>query len=144
MPFGTDYRGGVSLATGWFTGAIGGAERIAVGQLDGSGAKIYGSGSALDGGPVMYLHSPIFHQSVKFTEAASFEPFAGSKGVSVATTSTTTGADLLVSGVVDGNSARVRKYQFVRPTPTATTLEAKPLGDVASAAGSAPNALGGD
>ena len=80
MPFGTDYKGGASLATGWFTGAIGGAERIAVGQLDGSTRKIYGSGSALDGGPAMYLHSPISHQSVEFTAAASFEPFAGSKG----------------------------------------------------------------
>ena len=38
MPFGTDYRGGVSLATGWLTGSIGGAERIVVGQLTGPGA----------------------------------------------------------------------------------------------------------
>ncbi len=118
MPFGTDYRGGVSLATGWFTGAIGGAERIVVGQLAGSGVKVYSSGSALDGGPAMYLHSPAAHSmSAKFTEAASFEPFAGSPGVRVATTSTTTGADLLVAGVVDGKTTAVRKYQFVRPTP---------------------------
>lgn len=144
MPFGTDYRGGVSLATGWFTGAIGGAERIAVGQRDGSGVKIYGSGSALDGGPAIYLHSPATHQSVKFTETASFEPFAGSKGVTVAATSTTTGADLLVSGVVGGTTAEVRKYQFVRPTPKATMLEARRLSDVASAPSGAPNALGGD
>ena len=34
MPFGIGYRGGVSLATGWLAGSLGGAERIVVGQLD--------------------------------------------------------------------------------------------------------------
>ena len=34
MPFGMDYRGGLSLATGWLTGPLGGAETIVVGQLD--------------------------------------------------------------------------------------------------------------
>ena len=145
MPFGTDYRGGVSLATGWFTGAIGGAERIVVGQLAGSGVKVYASGSALDGGPAMYLHSPAAHSmSAKFTEAASFEPFAGSPGVRVAATSTTTGADLLVAGVVDGKTTAVRKYQFVRPSPKDTMLQAKALSEVVSAAGTVPNTLGGD
>ena len=33
MPFGDDYRGGVSLATGWLAGSLGGAERIVVSQL---------------------------------------------------------------------------------------------------------------
>jgi hypothetical protein len=92
----------------------------------------------------MYLHSPASHQSVKFTEAASFEPFAGSKGVNVAATSTVTGADLLASGIVDGKTVQVRKYQFVRPTPKATMLEAKPLGDLVSSSGSVPSTLGGD
>ncbi|MFZ2080642.1 MAG: VCBS repeat-containing protein, partial [Xanthobacteraceae bacterium] len=45
-PFGDDYRGGVSLATGW----LGGAKRIVVSKLADSGSvKIFSSGSALDG-----------------------------------------------------------------------------------------------
>ena len=100
MPFGLDYKGGVSLATGWLGGTLGGAERIVVGQLAGPGqVKVFSSGSALQGGPAMYLapadHSPI----VGFGEMASFTPFDGGAGVTVATTSTTHGANLLVSGV---------------------------------------------
>ena len=100
MPFGLDYKGGLSLATGWLGGTLGGAERIVVGQLAGPGqVKVFSSGSALQGGPAMYLapadHSPI----VGFGEMASFTPFDGGAGVTVATTSTTHGANLLVSGV---------------------------------------------
>jgi hypothetical protein len=62
----------------------------------------------------------------------------------VATTSTTTGADLLVSGVAGGKTARVVKYSLVRPNPNAVTLEAKQLGEVVSADGTEPLALGGD
>ena len=52
MPFGMGYRGGLSLATGWLAGSLGGAERIVVGQLAGPGeVKIYSSGSRLEGGP---------------------------------------------------------------------------------------------
>jgi FtsP/CotA-like multicopper oxidase with cupredoxin domain len=146
MPFGMGYRGGLSLATGWLAGPLGGAERIVVGQLAGPGAvKVFSSGSLLEGGPAMYLapadHSPI----VGFTEMASFTPFGGESGVTVATTSTTLGADLLVSGVSpEDKSAQVRKYQLVRPSPQATTMEAKQLGTVVSAAGSLPRTLGGD
>jgi hypothetical protein len=69
MPFGLDYKGGLSLATGWLAGPLGGAERIVVGQLAAPGAvKVFSSGSLLQGGPAMYLapaeHSPI----VGFTE----------------------------------------------------------------------------
>ena len=59
IPFGKDYRGGVSLATGWLAGSLGGAKRIVVSQLaDGGSVKIFSSGSALDGGPSLYLQSP--------------------------------------------------------------------------------------
>ncbi len=147
MPFGLDYRGGVSLATGWLTGALGGAKRIVVGQLAGPGTvKVYSSGSALQGGPKIYLDSAMQHTPVvDFTEAASFTPFGGASGVSVATTSTTSGADLLVSGVSpqDG-TVQILKYQFVRPTPAASMLQAVQLGQVASAAGALPAMLGGD
>ena len=119
MPFGRAYRGGVSLATGWLAGSLGGAKRIVVSQLADSGSvKIFSSGSALDGGPAMYLQSPLHHgHGAHFREIASFEPFDGSAGTRVATTSTTTGANLLVSGVAAGRTdASVLKYELVRPS----------------------------
>src|SRR5262249_3170611 len=52
IPFGKEYRGGVSHATGWLAGSLGGARRIVVSQLAGNGSvKVFSSGSALDGGP---------------------------------------------------------------------------------------------
>ena len=94
----------------------------------------------------MYLHSAMEHSPiVNFTEAASFAPFSGSAGVSVATTSTTTGADLLVSGVsAEDKTVQVLKYNFVRPSADAVMLQAKEIGKVISAAGSLPDGLGGD
>jgi hypothetical protein len=88
VPFGDDYRGGVSLATGWLAGSLGGAKRIIVGQLaDRGSVKIFSSGSALDGGPSLYLQSPEDHgHGARFREIASFEPFGGSGGTRVATT----------------------------------------------------------
>jgi hypothetical protein len=62
----------------------------------------------------------------------------------VATTSTTIGADVLVSGVSDGNTGRVQKFRFVRPTDDATTLVAQSLSQVLSTQGSSPVVLGGD
>ncbi len=63
----------------------------------------------------------------------------------VATTSTTTGADLLVSGVSpQDKTVQVLKYQLVRPSPDAVMLQAVQLGKVVSAAGSPPDVLGGD
>src|SRR5262249_57690733 len=62
IPFGKDYRGGVSLATGWLAGSLGGAKRIIVSQLADKGSiKVFSSGSALDGGPSLYLQSPLHH-----------------------------------------------------------------------------------
>ena len=138
IPFGKDYRGGVSLATGWLAGSLGGAKRIIVSQLADSGSvKIFSSGSALDGGPSLYLHSPLHHDhGAHFREIASFEPFDGSAGTRVATTSTTTGANLLVSGVAAGGTdASVLKYDFVRPNAQSTTLQAVRLGQVWSGKG---------
>jgi hypothetical protein len=134
------------LATGWLTGPLGGAETIVVGQSAGPGeVKVYSSGSRLQGGPAVYLasteHSPI----ASFTEIASFRPFGEASGVSVATTSTTTGADLLVSGVSPADkSMQVLKFELIRPDPDAVTLDARQLSTVLSAAGAQPNALGGD
>jgi FtsP/CotA-like multicopper oxidase with cupredoxin domain len=146
MPFGIGYRGGISLAAGWLTGSLGGAEAIVTGQLTGPGrVKVYSSGSALEGGPKMYLHSAMGSHAVVFTETTSFNPFGEASGVSVATTSTTVGADLLVSGVsTQDNTVQVRKYQLVRPSANADTLDAKQTSQVVSAAGAQPNVLGGD
>jgi hypothetical protein len=146
-PFGDDYRGGVSLATGWLAGSLGGAERIVVSQLADAGTvKVFSSGSALDPGPALYLRSPADHgRRPTFREVGSFSPFDGTSGTRVATTSTTTGAHLLVSGVPSqGKTASVLKYDFVRPDAKATTLSAIRLGEVSSGAGSQPAILGGD
>ena len=146
MPFGLDYKGGLSLATGWLGGTLGGAERIVVGQLSDKGqVKVFSSGSALQGGPAMYL-APADHVPIAgFSEMASFTPFDGDTGVTVATTSTTHGANLLVSGVsAKDKKAQVHKYELYRPSPQATNMLVKPLGTVLSVAGAQPSVVGGD
>jgi FtsP/CotA-like multicopper oxidase with cupredoxin domain len=146
VAFGNDYRGGVSLATGWLAGSLGGAKRIIVGQLADKGSvKVFSSGSALDGGPSLYLQSPLHHgHSAAFREIGAFEPFGSVAGTRVAVTSTTTGAHLLVSGVLAGGAdASVLKYEFVRPNPQATKLKAVRLGQVWSGKGSGPPTVGG-
>jgi FtsP/CotA-like multicopper oxidase with cupredoxin domain len=144
MPFGMNYRGGLSLGIGWLTGPLGGAEAIVVGQSTGPGeVKVYSGGSRLEGGPSIYLASAEHSPVPTFSEIASFRPFEGGAGVSVATTSTTIGSDLLVSGLSEGNSAQVRKYGLIRAEPNASTLVAKQLSTV-SDEGSALIGLGGD
>ena len=146
MPFGLGYRGGLSVATGWLTGSLGGAEAIVVGQLTGPGeVKVYSSGSRLEGGPKIYLASAEHSPVADFAEIASFMPFDEASGVSVATTSTTVGADLLVSGFsAQDKSAQVLKFELVRSNPDAVRLDAKQLSSVVSGPGSTPVALGGD
>lgn len=102
--------------------------------------------SALDGGPSLYLQNPLHHDhGSSFREIASFAPFAGSAGTRVATTSTTTGANLLISGVASGEAeASVVKFDLVRPNAQSPTLEAVRLGKVWSGKASLPPALGGD
>jgi hypothetical protein len=147
MPFGLGYTGGASLSTGWLTGSLGGAEAIVVGQLSGPGTvKIYSSGSRLQGGPKSYLLSAAAHSIVPtFTDIAEFKLFDQASGVRVATTSTTVGADLLVSGVsqVD-RGVKVRKYQLFRSGADARTLGARQINEVSSGGGSFPGVLGGD
>jgi hypothetical protein len=120
------YTGGVSLSTGWVAGVEGGAKSIVTGQLGGPGTvRVWSTGSRLDGFPGMYLESPNHHDTdLKYTQIASFEPFPGGTGVTVATTSTTSGADLLVSGKGAGG-AEVQKLGLARPDPAATTVAPK-------------------
>jgi hypothetical protein len=145
-PFGADYKGGVSLATGWLAGRLGGAERIIVSQLADAGTvKVFSSGSALDGGPEMYLHSPVAHNhGADYREIASFNPFDGTAGTRVAATSTTSGAHLLVSGVSTQGGAGIAKYDFIRASESANTLKEVRQGDVVSVPGAQPAILGGD
>ncbi len=144
MPFGIGYSGGVSLSTGWLTGGLGGAETIVVGQLAGPGTvKVYSSGSALGGGPATYLRPHAVPPT--FKSIAQLRPFEDASGVNVATTSTTIGADLLISGLSrTDRSVTVRKYRLSRPDASAATLDAKEIGEVISTTGSFANALGGD
>ena len=116
-PFGDAYRGGVSLATGWLAGSLGGAERIVVSQLVG---RRHGEGvlQRLALWTTVLRSTFIARTSMAtaptFREIASFNPFDGASGTRVATTSTTTGAHLLVSGVAAGRSASVVKYESRR------------------------------
>ncbi|MGB6950371.1 MAG: multicopper oxidase domain-containing protein, partial [Candidatus Cybelea sp.] len=144
-PFGPAYRGAISIATGWLAGSYGGAEAIAAGRLSGTGTvKVFSTGTALQGNPPMYLRSAMMHETAShFNEVASFEPFAGAPSVRVATTSTTIGADLLVSGAL-GGGVRVEKFRLVRATPLAQLLRATRVHAVWSAMGTAPAVLGGD
>lgn len=143
-PFGADYRGGVSLATGWLAGTLGGAERIVVGQQDGAEVAVFSAGSALDGGPAMYLHSAAAHPKAEFREMARFTPFGpDARGVSVATTSTTEGADLLVGTKGGAASGTVRRFGMERADATARSLTPRPLAEVAME-GAVGTVLAGD
>ena len=146
FPFGKDYADGVDLSTGWIAGSLGGAKSIIASQLTGSGTvKIFSAGSALDGGPAIYLGNCRCGKDAPFRETASFKPFSASGGVRVATTSTTTGAHLLVSGCANGNSkGSVLKYDFKRPNAEAKTLEPVRLGEVWSGTAGSPATVGGD
>lgn len=144
-PFGADYHGPLSIATGWLTGPYGGAESIVVGKLSGSGAvKVFSTTTALEGAPKMYLHSAMMHElASNFNEVASFSPFAGAPAVRVATTSTTVGADLLVSGG-SGDRVQIQKYRLKWEHPQDRTFTAMPVHAVWSGAGAAPAVIGGD
>jgi len=148
LAFDDGYLGGVSLSTGWVAGAEGGAKSIVVGMLAAPGTvKVFSSGSRLDGEPLMYLESPNHHTGdVAFREIASFDPFggAGGRGVHVATTATTTGADLLVSGPsADGSGTLVRKLGLARSDPGAATLSPVLRSEVANLAGATSAPVGG-
>jgi FtsP/CotA-like multicopper oxidase with cupredoxin domain len=144
-PFGASYRGGISLAAGWLAGSYGGAQAIAVGRLSGTGmVKVFSTGTALMGNPMIYLHSEMMPETnAHFGQITSFVPFAGAVAARVATTSTTIGADLLVSGNA-GGSVRVEKYRLTRATPQAPSLTPTPVNAVWSTNGAAPLVLGGD
>jgi hypothetical protein len=129
MAYDESYKDGVAVSTGWVAGAEGGAMSIVTSQLAGDGrVKVWSSGSKLDGQPTMYLDSPDHHEDdVKYAEISSFVPFPGATpGVTVATSSTEYGADLLVAGATPGGQ-EVRKYTMERPAPDAKTVAPKQI-----------------
>ncbi len=122
-----DYKDGVALSTGWVAGAEGGSKSIVTSALAGDGTvRVWSSGSLLDGQPAMYLDNPNHHEeNVEYAQISSFTPFPGATpGVTVATTSTTEGADLLVAGLTPAGQ-ELRKYTLGRSAPDATTLDPK-------------------
>lgn len=122
MAYDESYTGGLSLATGWVAGAEGGSKSILTGQSGGAGSvRVWSTGSLLDGQPEIYLDDPNHHEdNATYAQIASFAPMPG--GVTLATTSTTVGADVLVAGLTPAGS-EVRKYTLGRATPVATTLD---------------------
>ena len=124
MAYGEDYTGGVGLATGWVAGAEGGAKSIVTSQLAGAGTvRAWSSGSLLTGQPEVYLDDPNHHEeNATYGQIASFTPFPNGGGTTVATTSTTVGADVLVAGRTPTGS-EVRRYLLQRSTPDASVVE---------------------
>ena len=145
LAYDENYQDGVALSAGWVAGALGGAKSIVTSQLGGAGTvRVWSSGSLLDGQPGIYLDDPNHHEeNIEYRQIASFEPFTGGTGVTVATTSTTAGADLLVSGKA-GNGVEVRKIALARPDATATALTPTVLGTLPALPGvSGPVPLAG-
>ena len=145
MAYAEDYLGGVGLSTGWVAGAEGGAKSIVTSQLAGDGTvRAFSSGSLLDGQPGVYLDNPNHHEeNATYAQIASFAPFPGGRGTTVATTSTTVGADVLVGGVTPAG-AEVRRYVLQRSTPDATGVDPKLVSTLAPIAGAGgPTPLGG-
>lgn len=119
---------GVNVATGLVDASAGGAASIVVGDRDGSGrVQVFSGESALDGEPNMYLANPSDHHApLQFRRIANFTVGKSSGGVTVATTSTTGSSDVLVGG-----RGRVTRYRLVRESPKATTLDPRPLRQIA-------------
>jgi FtsP/CotA-like multicopper oxidase with cupredoxin domain len=146
LAYDESYKDGVALTTGWVAGAEGGAKSIVTSQLGADGTvRVWSSGSLLDGQPGIYLDNPNHHEeNIEYQQIASFAPFPGATpGVTVATSSTVYGADLLVAGLAPGGQ-EVRKYTMERSAPDAKTLTPKQIATLPVIPGmSAAGPLGG-
>ncbi len=136
LAFESGYRGGVSIATGWVAGKLGGFSRILAGKQAGaSTVSVFTSGSALTGHPTMYL-MPADHYMMmpEFDLAASFEAFPGStSGVDVTSAANPMSADLVVSGD-DGGVPTVQRFDLFRKKAKDTMLTVRPLSQTTSRA----------
>jgi len=136
-----DYDGPMSLATGWVAANEGGAESIIVGQRDGRGlVRSFSSGSQLTGQSEMYVESFDHQMSVEFNPTMTFQPF--NSGVTVATTSTTSGAKILALGSQAGTTA-MKSFIVERSIEEPASLRAVGVGMV-SFPGVGSGAVGGD
>ena len=136
-----DYDGPMSLTTGWIAANEGGAESIVVGQRSGQGlVRSFSSGSELTGQSGMYVESFDHQMKVEFNPTMTFQPFGS--GVTVATTSTTSGAKILAFGSQGGLSA-MKSFDVERSTQEPTSLRAVGAGTV-SFPGVGSGAVGGD
>ena len=146
MPFGLGYRGGLSLGDRLANRAARRRRNNRRRPIDRTrrGEGLTRAVRGCKEGRQSIWPAPSTAPSPSSPRSRDFIPFDRASGVGVATTSTTIGADLLVSGVSQGKTAQVRKFRFVRPTDDATTIMAQPLGEVLSTAGSLPNVVGGD
>jgi FtsP/CotA-like multicopper oxidase with cupredoxin domain len=136
-----DYDGPMSLTTGWIAANEGGAESIITGQRNGQGlVRSFSSGSQLAGQSGMYVE-PFDHQmTVEFTPTMTFQPFGS--GVTVATTSTTSGAKILAFGSQSGTSA-MKSFNVERSSREPASL--RPVGaGVVSFPGVGNGSVGGD
>jgi hypothetical protein len=136
-----DYVGPMSLTTGWIAANEGGAESIIAGQRNGRGlVRSFSSGSQLTGQSGMYVQ-PFEHQmTVEFNPTMTFQPF--SSGVTVATTSTTSGARILAFGS-QGGTAALKSFNVERSTQEPGSLRPAGAGMV-SFPGAGRGAVGGE
>jgi len=136
-----DYDGPMSLTTGWIAANEGGAESIIVGQRSGQGlVRSFSSGSQLRGQSGMYVESFDHQMTVAFTPTMTFQPFGS--GITVATTSTTSGAKILTFGS-EGGTSSMKSFTVERSAQDPTSLRAV-RADVVTFPGVGGGTVGGD
>jgi len=119
-----NYEGPISLATGWIASQEGGVASIITGQRSGDGmVRVFSWASNLNGQSPMYVESSHHQHAMTFASTLTFTPFKAP--VSVATTSTTAGADLVVAGK-EGDRYVAKVYSGVRSSKVPTQLTAQP------------------
>ncbi len=129
-----DYDGPLSLATGWVAAREGGVESIVVGQASGSGAvRVLSWASRLTDESAMYVEHGHDGHSVSFAATVTFTPLEGA--VAVATTSTTSGAHIIVTGLDEARSV-ADVYAVKRGDPDQTQLTVRLVETVAQSDGS--------
>lgn len=120
-----NYEGPISLATGWIAAQEGGLASIITGQASGDGnVRVFSWANNLHGQSPMYVESIHHQHTATFKPTLTFAPLQGP--VSVATTSTTSGADIVVAGR-ERNHYVARTYSGVRSQTTPTQLTAQPM-----------------
>lgn len=124
------YEGPVSLATGWVAADQGGAESILIGQRKGAGTiRMYSWATNLDGQSQMYVENFHHQHQMALTPTLTFTPLSGP--VSVATTSTTSGANVIVAGP-SGDRFVTNVYEATVAVEDPAQLDAKLVAQVST------------